>query len=39
MNRDVQAYIEDESEFAQIMIVKLAFYFMALPREVELLAN
>ena len=39
MNRDVQAYIEDESEFAQIIIVKFGFYFMTLPREVELLAN
>ena len=39
MNRDVQAFIEDESELAQILIVKLAFYFMTLPREVELLAN
>jgi hypothetical protein len=39
MNRDVQAFIEDESELAQILIVKLAFFFMTLPREVELLAN
>lgn len=39
MNRDVQAFIEDESEFAQIMIVKLGFYFMTLPKEVELLTN
>jgi len=39
MNRDVQGFIEDESELAQILIVKLAFFFMTLPREVELLAN
>jgi hypothetical protein len=39
MNRDVQTYIEDESDIASILTIKLGYYFIALPKEVELLSN
>ena len=39
MNRDVQTYIEDESDIASILSIKLGYYFISLPKEVELLSN
>lgn len=38
-NKQLRNYILEESEFSEIIVTKLGFYFSSLPREVELLSN